>query len=235
MDESVLEQPQFRTLRDQVAQTLREAIISGKFKPGERLLEVELAARLGLSRSPLREALRDLEKDGLVQSTPNKGCAVVQFTHEDVLQIFGIRGALERLAVEWAVRRVTPTDLSKLQEVLDRMEAARNLPPAERSEALLALDMEFHRIIYQAAGAERLTRMLEGLHTHVRMLMGMSGRTATDVGVESLVQEHRALLESISAGREEEAVALIAAHVRAAQERILRRFGGAGASPNLRK
>lgn len=224
MRDPILSQPQYRTLRDQVTAMLREAIISGRFKPGERLLEAEIAAHMNLSRSPIREALRELEKEGLVTSVPNKGTTVVQFTRDDVIQIYGIRLALEQLAVRWAAERMTPEDMAELTAIVDEMEAARRLAQPEGARTILALDIEFHRRLYRAARAEYLTRVLDGFINHIRMLMALTGRRDTDAGTESLVQEHREILDHIAAGDVERAVQHMAMHVRAAEQRILKRL-----------
>lgn len=218
VDRAILTEPQFRTLRNQVTDMLREAIISGQLKPGERLVEGELAERMSLSRSPVREALRELEKERLIKTIPNKGTTVVEYTREDVVQIFGIRVALEQLAVRWAIQQMTAETMAALEQIVDQMEAAAG--PGES----MNLDTLFHRTLHRATRAERLIETLDGLMNHVRILTSYSGRWDTEAGSETLIREHRELLAYLAAGQTEPAVQLITRHVEAAQERILERL-----------
>ena len=121
MKDTNLNVNEYLPLRDVVFNTLRQAIITGEFAPGERLMEISLANRLGVSRTPVREALRQLELEGLVRIIPNRGAFVEGITKEDVKDIYEIRARLEGLCAKWAADRITKDQIAELEEKqLDR-------------------------------------------------------------------------------------------------------------------
>lgn len=143
-------------LRDEVLTTLRQALITGGFTAGERIREVELAARLGVSRGTLREALRHLEQEGLIVTNPHRGTFVVNPTPEEVADIFGLRIALEAFAAEEAARQITLEELDVLQGVVaDIVSLADTASLAPRLE----LDFHFHELLCEAANNSRLMQV----------------------------------------------------------------------------
>ena len=143
---ALLEKVETRTLRGQIAARLREAILSGSLVEGERLIERKLAAQLGASVTAVREALIELETEGLVRKKPNAATHVTQLSRSDVDKIHSVRKALEAMAVEEAARRATPEQLDEMERVLINCLHAEE---ARDSKARLQLDREWHRLVLQ--------------------------------------------------------------------------------------
>lgn len=147
-------------LRDVVFNTLREAILKGELKPGERLMELQLASKLGVSRTPIREAIRMLELEGLTVTVPRKGAEVARMTEKDMEDVLQIRKALDELAVGLACDNIEETDLEKLQVALENFEASTRGHDVKK---IAQADVEFHDVIYQAANNPKLVNMLNNL------------------------------------------------------------------------
>lgn len=151
---------QYLPLRDVVFHTLRQAILRGELKPGERLMEIQLANKLGVSRTPIREAIRKLELEGLVLMIPRRGAEVAEITEKSLRDVLEVRGALEELAVDLACERITSEDIDKLRE------AAKQFEEVSKSADVTALaeaDVKFHDIIYFATENQRLIQLLYNL------------------------------------------------------------------------
>jgi DNA-binding GntR family transcriptional regulator len=152
-----------RSLSEEAANILREAILSGQFAQGQRLSEPELATRLGISRIPVREALGRLEYEGLITSSPNRGSFVRYFREEDLVEIFDLRAALEGLACQIIAseRKLSPADLDQLERYIEdfrRSVAVGDYPGWVESE------IAFHEFILRKAGSNRLLEMWQNLH-----------------------------------------------------------------------
>ena len=147
-------------LRDVVFNTLRDAIINGDIEPGERLIEISLADTLGVSRTPVREAIRELETEGLVVMTPRKGAEVAKISNKDLTDVLEVRRVLEVLAVELACEKITPEQLARLEENLNDFDACVGKGSASD---LSSLDENFHEIIYNATDNKRLVQILSNL------------------------------------------------------------------------
>ena len=146
---------EYLPLRDVVFNTLRRAILKGELKPGERLMEIQLAQRLGVSRTPVREAIRKLELEGLVNMMPRRGAVVAEITLQDLEDVLEVRAVLEELAVQKACENITEDQLRDLKK------AANDFKRSLEDDNLLACvetDMAFHEIIYSAANNRRLAR-----------------------------------------------------------------------------
>jgi DNA-binding GntR family transcriptional regulator len=154
-----LEQMDVRTLKEQVVKLLRGAILSGKIKPGERLNESELARDLGLSRIPVREALQQLQQQGLVIDAPRRGKFVVNLSEEDIQKINSLRLILEGEALRLCRAKISPEGLASLANLASKMEYSREVSEIEAS----ALDIEFHRTIWRYSGNEYLAKVLESV------------------------------------------------------------------------
>ncbi len=148
-----------RNLKDQIERILRGAILSGKFKTGERLNESELARSFGLSRIPVREALQQLQVQGLVVEIPRRGKFVVDLSDEDVQKINSLRLILEGEALRLCRAKITPDGVNALTRIVEKMENSREVSEIEAS----ALDVEFHRTIWLHSGNEYLAKTLENL------------------------------------------------------------------------
>lgn len=147
-------------LRDIVFHTLREAILMGDLAPGERLLEVSLADRLGVSRTPVREAIRKLELEGLVLMLPRRGAEVARISEKNLRDVLEVRRGLEELTMELATGRISETDIHQLRVANDDFE--KKLLQSDLSDIAEA-DEHFHEIIYRATGNERLVQVINNI------------------------------------------------------------------------
>ena len=182
-------------LRDVVFQTLRQAILKGELKPGERLMEIKLAETLGVSRTPIREAIRKLELEGLVIMIPRKGAAVANITEKDTKDVLEVRRTLEMFAVEVACDRITKEQLAALKEAAKAFEASKGSNDLIR---IAETDMHFHEIIYEATHNERLVQMLNNLRENMYRYRIEYLKDANYY--DSLVNEHQEILDAIESG-----------------------------------
>jgi DNA-binding GntR family transcriptional regulator len=150
-------------LGDQVARILTEAILEGNLKGGDRLVEVELQKHFGVSRSPLREAFRDLEKKGLVTIIPRKGTFVKRITHRDIEENFPVRATLEGLAAKETHKKITDKIVSALTQTLSKMETAAG---GGNTRAYWKHHLLFHELFINASGNEVLINILKTLRMH---------------------------------------------------------------------
>ena len=151
-------------LRDVVFNTLRSAIITGELSPGERLMEIKLANELGVSRTPVREALRKLEREGLVITTARKGAEVAPINEKDLKEVLEIRKSLESLACQIASQKITPAQTEELAAMNSLIAQAIE---ANDTESITQMDIEFHEIIYTVTENQRLIDMLHQLKEHI--------------------------------------------------------------------
>ncbi|MGH2550605.1 MAG: GntR family transcriptional regulator, partial [Thermomicrobiales bacterium] len=200
----------------QVQRSLEHAIFTGELKPGERLLEVELADALQVSRASLREALRLLENKGLVVTTHRRGAYVIELSDDDVREIYGVRLLLEDHAMRCATSDPTPELVSKLEALIEEMRYS-----AARRDyfAIVDLDLDFHREICTAAGNGRLLTMWGDLVAPTRALLLTKYRLFDDS--EEISNGHVILLNAIQAGDQDRAVVLLKRHVTDTHEQIL--------------
>lgn len=151
---------EYLPLRDVVFNTLRQAILKGELEPGERLMEIQLSERLGVSRTPIREAIRKLELEGLVLMIPRKGAEVAKISETSLREVLEVRRSLEELAAELACQRIGESELLDLEEAEAAFaEAIGKGDPMEIAES----DERYHDLIYQATGNSRLVQILNNL------------------------------------------------------------------------
>jgi len=197
------------TTAEAVYSTLRHCIVLGDLAPGERLRSDGLATKLGVSRTPVREALRKLEAEGLVAVSPRLGLVVREISEQDLSEIFVIREALEAAAARLAAENGTSAEIADIRELLEDMEAVRQRGQLEGFRELTA---EFHLCVCRASHNSRLLRMLKDLLDQVRHLktstLFIEGRAA------EALQEHRELLLALEARDPERAEAVARAHRR---------------------
>lgn len=203
-------------LRQTVAWRLRELILSGRFSPGERLRETELAMLFGTSRGPVRDAIADLERSGLVRVHPRSGTFVTQLSARDVEEVYSLRLALEQLAVARAVDRAQDGDIAAMEQALDDLSAAM---AAGDTRAVGEADMRFHRTIIAAADHQRLRDAWEGVADQTLLLM----RRLPDVHpeIQSDVGQHRDVLDGIERRNRGHAVAAMSRHLLAASDAMV--------------
>lgn len=183
----------YKPLREVVCETLRAAIIGGVLNPGERLMEIQLAEELGVSRTPVREAVRTLEQEGFVEMFPRRGTYVANISIKDVIDVYEIRIALDVLAAGLAAERITDGELVKLKEHLVKIrEAVKNC----EMEKLGEYDWEFHEVLYRASRNDRLFGIINNLREQITRLrvtsMNYPGR------IVATLNEHELLVESIA-------------------------------------
>lgn len=159
-DNLTLNMDAYLPLRDVVFNTLREAILKGELKPGERLMELQLAAKLGVSRTPIREAIRMLEQEGLAVTIPRRGAEVAKMTEKDMNDVLQVREALDELAASIACELITAEELAELEEAGMEFEAALRTKEIKR---IAEMDMAFHDIIYHATRNPKLVNILNNL------------------------------------------------------------------------
>lgn len=213
-----------RPLRDIVCDAIRDRITAGEHRPGERLIEDRLADDLGVSRNPVREALRVLEVEGYVELIPRRGAVVATLSRGAVEDIFEVRSALEALGARLAARRATPARVAALGQVLDESDRALAGGDVRR---LPTLNTRFHELVLETAGNELLRETMTPLRGRMQWIFS---RTVAGRAPHSLA-EHRALYEAVAAGDEERAAALAVAHVAAAHVTYLSaaaKWGAAG-------
>jgi DNA-binding GntR family transcriptional regulator len=192
MEDLQLNSNAYLPLRDVVFGTLREAILKGDLKPGERLMELQLAQKLGVSRTPIREAIRMLEQEGLAVTIPRKGAEVAKMTEKDMEDVLQIREALEILAGRLATEKMTLEQLERLKEGLAAFEAA--LQTGDVKE-IAQTDIDFHDIIYQAADNSKLVGMLNNLREQIYRYRVEYLKEGSSY--PRLLREHRLIIEGL--------------------------------------
>ncbi len=208
-------------LTERVYQALRDEILSGKYQDGEALTELGIAKELNVSRTPVREALRQLELEELVEMRPNRGAAVKGISMEDIQDIYEIRAMIESLAAARAAVRASEEDFLQLEETLDLTQFYLE---RENQERLLAMDGRFHQQLYDICGSRMLRRILKDLHNYVGQSRGASLKT--EGRAQESIHEHRLILEAMRSRDPEAAKARMAEHVRNTQANILRIYNG---------
>ena len=204
-------------LVDRVYEELESGILYRRIKPGEPLLEMKLSAELGVSRTPVREAIRMLEQKGLVVASPHKGAVVVGVNRKDLDDIYAIRMHIEALATRWAAKTITDSQLEALTEIVDLQEFYHMKNSASK---INELDSRFHERIYQYSNSRTLMHILTELHHMIlwfrELSFGSAGRA------EKAIEEHRRIIEALSAHDEDMAESLTAEHIKNARENLMR-------------
>lgn len=196
-----------------VTEILREAILRGVYASGQPLRQEDLAAQLGVSRMPIRDALKRLENEGFVVSSPNRGAVVAHISAAEAQELQELRLALEPLLLRLAVPHQTRADLGRAEDLLD--EADHETDEARWS----GLNWEFHMTLYRAADRPRITGMVRGLHLSVDRYMRMT--LSTMQRQQTSQTEHRAILSACRARNAERAAELLEGHITASGERLL--------------
>lgn len=206
----------YKPLRELVFESLREAIIQGRLKPGERLMEMQLADEMGVSRTPVREAIRKLELEGFVVMIPRKGAYVAGISVKDIVDIFEVRAALEALAAGLAAERITDEELEDLERTLVQISEVSD---RKDLNAIVETDTNFHELIYRACRNERLVQIITHLKEQIQRFrttsLSQPGRSKDALG------EHRAIVEAISERNAELAQTLAREHIENAEQSLL--------------
>lgn len=206
----------YQPLREVVCETLREAIRKGVLKPGERLMEIQLADELGVSRTPVREAIRKLELEGYVIMMPRRGTYVANLSIRDINEVFEIRTALDSLASGLAAERITDEELERLQRLLVHIS---EYIEENDMEKIVAADTEFHDILYQASRNTRLVGIIVNLREQMTrfrsMSMGFPGR------LRETLAEHKKIVDAIAQGDVKEAQQAAEYHMEKSEQTLL--------------
>lgn len=199
---------EFLPLRDVVFNTLRQAILTGELKPGERLMEIHLANRLGVSRTPIREAIRKLELEGLVTMIPRRGAEVAQITEKSMSDVLEVRRAMDALCAQLACERITEEALEHLKEACERFEQATRTKDVKK---IAQADVELHDIILQATGNNRLIQLVNNLSEQMYRYRFEYIKDFSQH--ERLVEEHRIIYESLVRRDREQAARAAETHI----------------------
>lgn len=192
VDDLELNMNAYLPLRDVVFNTLREAILKGELKPGERLMELKLADKMGVSRTPIREAIRMLEQEGLAVTVPRRGAEVAKMTEKDMKDVLEIRTALDELAVELACDCIDEAGLEHLYVAQEAFEEAIRTADVKK---IAQADVAFHDAIYKATGNEKLMTLLSNLRE--QMYRYRVEYLKDDSSYPSLIEEHKQLVNGI--------------------------------------
>ncbi|MGL5314374.1 MAG: GntR family transcriptional regulator [Peptostreptococcaceae bacterium] len=211
-----VESSDLRPIREIVLYELRNAIFENKLKPGDRLVENIIATQMGVSRTPVREALRQLEIEGLATNMPRKGTVVKGLSQEDALEIYDLREVLEGLAVRNACLNISRVEIRRLKEILDNME--QNIKDIDH-DGYLKAHREFNDIILNASKNKRLIEKLEHIYEYVKSLRKVS--LLSEDRRHIALEEHRRIVEAIEDGNEDVAEREARLHVVNAKEGFL--------------
>ena len=210
---------EFLPLRDVVFKTLRKGILTGELKPGERLMEIHLANRLGVSRTPIREAIRKLELEGLVTMVPRRGAEVANITEKNLKDVLEVRQALESLAIELACERITEENKEELRQKLDQVETDVRTGD---TGAIASADVAFHDAIVEFSGNMRLIQLVGNLG---EQMYRYRFEYIKDVSKHSqIMSEHRIMFDSIMENDRAKAARIVKVHINNQEEAIMRQI-----------
>ena len=207
----------YQPLREVVCETLRDAIRKGVLKPGERLMEIQLAEELGVSRTPVREAIRKLELEGYVIMMPRRGTYVANLSIRDVNEVFEIRTSRDSLASGLAAERITDEELERLQRLLVLI---GGYIETNNMDKIVETDTEFHDLLYQASRNTRLVGIIFNLREQLTRFratsMSFPGR------LKATLEEHRRIVEAIAQGDVKEAQLAAEDHMEKSEQTLLK-------------
>lgn len=206
----------YQPLRDIVFEHLRSAILNGDLKPSERLMEVQIAEQLGVSRTPVREAIRKLELEGLVVMVARKGAYVAGVSIKDILDVLEVRGVLEGLSASLAAKRMTEEELEELKETANQFEVCLN---NEDVEGMIETDMQFHDKILRGTNNQKLIQIAQSLQEQVhRFRITYFSEYKKS---KNLLEEHQNIVEAIMNRDSEEAQKVAKYHINALEDIII--------------
>ena len=209
----------FLPLRDSVYNKLRQMILTGEYPPGERLMEVHLGDKLGVSRTPIREAIRMLELEGLVTMIPRKGAMVSQITEKNMSDVLEVRRALDILCVQLACERISPEGIAELKKAKEKFEEAID---GNDSRVIAQADVEFHNVIIHATGNDRLISLEDSLSLPMYRYRYEYIKDISGHG--NLVKEHRKIVGAIEKRNAEAAAEAAGEHIDNQKRSIIRQI-----------
>ncbi|RCX16079.1 GntR family transcriptional regulator [Anaerobacterium chartisolvens] len=199
----------YKPLREVIFNTLKEAIIVGELRPGERLMEVQLADKMGVSRTPVREAIRKLELEGLVNMIPRKGAQVADLSVKDIMNVLEVRASLDGLATALSAQRITEDEIKELKHVLSQFISnveKENLP------GIIKKDVEFHDIIYRSSRNEKLIQISSNLREQVHRFRVIYLKDY--ISTKDIMHEHMEIYDAIVSKDPEKALVLAQKHIK---------------------
>lgn len=207
----------YKPLREVIFNTLREAIIVGELRPGERLMEVQLAEKMGVSRTPVREAIRKLELEGLVSMLPRKGAHVAELSVKDIIDVLEVRASLDGLASALSASRITDEELKELRHIYNQF---LSYSEKDNLQGIIKKDVEFHEVIYRSSRNEKLIQISNNLREQVqrfRVIYLKDSSSSKDVA-----REHQDILDAIAARDPDAAQRVAQKHIRSQQDTIIK-------------
>lgn len=202
------------SLAEEIAQILRGRIINGDYAIGEKLVENKIALELKVSRTPVRDAFKQLAKEKLIEYIPNRGCFARGFEQKDVRDIYAVRNAVEQLAVEWAIRNRTEEDIKRLREQLEIMSLYTS---NEMIEKLWNANNEFNNIIYQMTESRFIVQALQSYQDYIKL--ARKGILSRKENIREIYDEHERIFKAIEDGDIERAKAEVSRHLEQSSRR----------------
>lgn len=197
-----------RSLTAIIFERVREDILSGKYVNGDKIVEAKLAEELGVSRTPVREALKQLELDGLVESLPNRGVIVKGITDQDIEDIYSIRLAIEAIAARWAVERMEDAEVEQLKEIYDLMEFYTFKEDVQKT---FELNTKFHETMYRGTKSRYLEHVLKDFQLFIKSTRNESLKS--EGRIDRALEEHKRILDAFHSRDPEQAVEAIVGHL----------------------
>lgn len=207
----------YKPLRDVIFDTLRQAIIVGELKPGERLMEVQLAQKMGVSRTPVREAIRKLELEGLVEMLPRKGAHVADLSVKDIMDVLEVRATMDGLASSLSAVRIKDDEIKVLRHLLDQF---ISYVEKENLQGSIKKDVEFHDVIYHSSRNDKLIQISNNLREQVQRFRVIYLKDYSSS--KELIKEHEAILDAIVRRDPEAAMKAAQIHIKNQEEAIIR-------------
>lgn len=207
----------YKPLREVVFNTLREAIVKGELKPGTRLMEVQLAEKMGVSRTPIREAIRKLELEGLVNMIPRKGAHVADLSVKDIMDVLEVRASLDGLATFLSASRITDGELKELRQIQSQFTAYME---KGNLHGTVKKDVEFHDVIYRSSRNEKLIQIVSNLSEQVHRFRIIYLKDYSSP--RNVAKEHSEIIDAISSKDPEIAQKVAASHIKNQEVTIIK-------------
>ena len=202
-------------LSTKIFNILREDILNGRYREGSKLIESKLAKELQVSRTPVREALKQLELEGIVENIPNRGAIVLGISQQDIEDIYTIRNSIEGIAAKWAVERITEEKLEELKEIYDLMDF---YVQKNDIEGFAQLNIEFHESIYRATKSRYLEQVLKGLQYYMKRTRMKS--LQVEGRIQKSQMEHKEILDAFIHRDPEKAQEALTRHLMNSQKNV---------------
>lgn len=197
-----------RSLTSIIFERVREDILNGKYANGDKIVEAKLADELGVSRTPVREALKQLELDGLVESLPNRGVVVKGITTQDIDDIYAIRLAIEAIAAKWAVERMEDDEVEQLKEIYDLMEFYTFKEDVEKT---FELNTKFHETMYRGTKSRYLEHVLKDFQLFIKSTRSESLKS--EGRIDRALKEHKHIVDAFKERNADKAVEAVVNHI----------------------